>query len=120
MSFGKTLLIVCALLTYLGQSLAYASVACDAMDDVGAQMQHSMDMGSMHTMHEKGAAPAMQHDKPCCGEQCLCVDAGCHSPIPAIVSSGETPLLGSLTPREQAALKTISSPFYLYKPPLSA
>ncbi len=119
MFLGRSLLIALALLAYLGQSLAYAGPACDAMDDFGTGMQHAAMMDSEHMHHDMAAPPPVaEHSDNCCDTQCQCVGEGCHSPVPAIASGSEAQVFSATARSEQQVLRTISTSFYLYKPPI--
>ena len=119
MSLGRSLLVTFALLAYLGQALAYAQPACEDAGDSAVAMHHTMvsDSGPMH--HDMGAdqAPAL-HGDDCCGAQCQCVGQGCHSPVPAVAANGSAQYFAVASHNEQQSLRTISSPFYFYKPPI--
>ena len=120
MKFGRTLLIMFALLAYLGQSMAFAMPVCDAMGDAGAGAQQpTVMMDSEHMHHEMEPQQAKtQQQGDCCGSQCLCLDQGCHSPVTAISSSNVAAIFSAVGHDELQALGTISNPFYLYKPPI--
>jgi len=119
MSLGRSLLITFALLAYLGQSLAYAGPACDAMGDSDTSMQHTVMTDSEHMHHDMTASPpAAEHNDNCCDTQCQCAGEGCHFPVPAIASSSDAQVLNTVTRRKAQVLRTISTSFYLYKPPI--
>lgn len=124
MSFGRTLFITFALLAYLGQALAFAEPACQGMGDADLRTLQSVEIDTAHMHHDMGADQSATdqavagHGDDCCGSQCQCIDEGCHSPIPAVSSTSELPAFGATSHTEQQLLQTISSPFYLYKPPI--
>ena len=119
MSLGKSLLIALALLAYLGQSLAYAGSACEAMDGADTGTQHVAMMDSEHMHHDMAAAPPVaEHSDNCCDTQCQCVGEGCHSPIPAMASTSDAQVFSAVVRSQQQVLRTISTSFYLYKPPI--
>ena len=119
MSFGRSLLITFALLAYLGQSLAFAGQDCDGMADSTVSAQHDMAMGSEHMHHTMAPEQTQaEHGDDCCGSQCQCSDQGCHSPILAISTNNNALLFSTLAYLEPRAKHTISTSFYLYKPPI--
>lgn len=119
MSLGRSLFITFALLAYLGQALAYVQPACEGVGDTAVTMQHSMASDSEHMHHDMGADQALAaHDDDCCDKQYHCVGQGCHSPVPAIAATGNTQFFAVAPHNEQQHLRTISFPFYFYKPPI--
>ena len=125
MSLGRSLFFTFALLAYLGQSLAFAQQACEGMDGSNTAGQHAMMMdseqaaSSEHMHHDMAPQQAQaEHSDDCCGSQCQCADQGCHSPIPAVSASNDTPAFAAFAHREPPARHTISTSFYLYKPPI--
>ena len=119
MSFGRSLLITFALLAYLGQSLAFAEQVCDGMADSTAPIQQTMAMDSEHMHHDMAPEQVQgEHGDDCCGSQCQCADQGCNSPVPAITLNNNAPLFSALAHFEPRAKRTISTSFYLYKPPI--
>jgi len=120
MLFGRSLLITFALLAYLGQSLAYAVPACEGMGDADTGAQHSVMADSEHMQHQMATVSQaeVEHGEDCCGSQCQCVEEGCHSPVPAIASSNTAQVISATGLTEQQSLRTISTSFYLYKPPI--
>lgn len=119
MSLGRSLLITFALLAYLGQALAYAGSACEAMDDSDADMQHAVLVDAKHMHHDMDAPrPVVEHDDNCCDNECQCVGESCHSPVPAVASGRDTYVFSAVARREQHVLRTISTSYYLYKPPI--
>ena len=125
MSLGRPLLITFALLAYLGQSLAFAQQPCDSMADSSAPAQHVMvmdfeqAMDSEHMHHDMAPQQALaEHGDDCCGSQCQCADQGCHSPIPAVTANNDAPMFRALAHGEPRVRHTISTSFYLYKPPI--
>jgi hypothetical protein len=59
-----------------------------------------------------------EHGDDCCGSQCQCSDQGCHSPVPVLNASGDSPLFSAVAQGELCAQHTVRTSSYLYKPPI--
>jgi hypothetical protein len=116
MSLCKSLLLGFAMLAYLGQSLAFAGEACDAMGDTPMSAEHMMPADAEHMHHEMAAQTERVAD--CCDAQCQCFDQSCQSPIPAISTSSDMPIFSAVPNGELRVQQIIRSSFYLYKPPI--
>ena len=116
MSLCKSLLLGVAMLAYLGQSLAFASGACDAMGDTAISAEHMMSVDAEHMHHEMAAQTEQVAD--CCDAQCQCLDQSCQSPVPAIAASNNMPIFRAVPIGELRVQQIIRSSFYLYKPPI--
>jgi hypothetical protein len=116
MSLCKSLFLAVAMLAYLGQSLAFAGDACDAMGDTAMSAEHMMPDDAEHMHHEMAAQTEQVAD--CCDAQCPCIDQSCQSPVPAIAASNNMPLFRAVPIDELRVQQIIRSSFYLYKPPI--
>ena len=116
MSLCKSLLLAVAMLAYLGQSLAFAGEACDAMGDTTMSAEHMMPADAEHMHHEMAAQT--NHIADCCDDQCQCLDQSCQSPVPAITANNDIPIFRAVPIGELRVQQIIRSSFYLYKPPI--
>ncbi len=125
MSIGRSLLITFALLAYLGQLLAFAVPTCESMSDTVAGVQLVQATEAVDSSHSQ-VSSSMELSSPmaeaaggdCCESDCQCPGEGCHSPIPAVTSNGDTLVFNAVAHVEQPQLSTINTFSYLYKPPI--
>ena len=116
MSLCKSLLLVVAVLAYLGQSLAFAGEVCDAMGDAAMSAEHMMPVDAEHMHHEMAAQKKQAAD--CCDGQCQCLDQSCQSPVPAIAATSDMLMFSAVLNGDLRVQQTIRPSFYLYKPPI--
>lgn len=125
-SIKEAVLVTVLLLSFLGQAMAYSTMACDMSANSHTSMEHSSQK-SMKSMHHDGvdhsnsnaSVPASSGD--CCDIECLCPVTACTSISILCEIAGLTVINNHSDDIDFHQLEQLNSiPTSLYRPPIFA